>query len=91
MVGIIARIVSVLLAAITLAPKLGVYRKVSTAFKTFSRVDLTTRSGEFKHRETVAVETPAVFATSSSVGVDRFEVIVSLFRFLDITMKVNGR
>jgi hypothetical protein len=29
----------------------------------------------------VAVETPAVFATSSSVGEDRFEVISSLLIF----------
>jgi len=40
------------------------------------RVDSLTCSGEFKHRETVAVDTAARFATSSNVGTERVAISV---------------
>lgn len=60
--------VKVRFAAITRAPKFGVYPKSSTARMTRARVAATTCSGEFKHLETVAVDTLAALATSSNVG-----------------------
>jgi len=42
---------------------------------TLFRVLSITRSGEFRHRETVAVETPADFATSLRVGAGGLKVI----------------
>ncbi|MFT5632291.1 MAG: hypothetical protein ACI9HB_003480, partial [Gammaproteobacteria bacterium] len=39
-------------------------------------------SGKFKHRDTVAVDTPAISATSSNVGVGRLMGMVSLVLIL---------
>ena len=64
--------VFVRLAAKARAPKLGEYPRRDTAAKTRSRVFSTTLSGEFRHLETVAVETFASLATSSKVGTGRF-------------------
>lgn len=64
-------------AAIALAPKFGAYPRASIAAETFSRVDCETRSGKLRQRETVAVETPALDATSCKVGVVRVISIVS--------------
>jgi hypothetical protein len=60
--------VFVRLAAKARAPKFGEYPNSCTAVITLSRVDCPTLSGEFKHLDTVAVDTPANSATSASVG-----------------------
>jgi hypothetical protein len=69
-VGMIAPIVFVRREAKARAPKFGEYPSVLTASITRRRVSSITRSGEFRHLDTVAVETPANRATSSNVGVD---------------------
>jgi len=47
---------------------LGVYSSARTASMTRNRVRSTTLSGVFRQRDTVAVDTPALRATSSNVG-----------------------
>lgn len=74
--------VLVRLAAIARAPKFGEYPRASIAASTLSFVRGETRSGKFRQRETVAVETPAVVATSCSVGMARLLFILSIISIL---------